>query len=164
MISPHRLTACTAGLCALASLSLAFWLTPEGEGEPGAPPPSPLNPGAAGAPAAEGWLPPSEVYSQRLLPKGEVRRDLLAGRLSLLEAAMRFQELTEAGPPFDWDWYRDFCPGHTDLERFGRQLVATGDLYLSQVDPPGQAAVRTRLEAELQEYLAGQGPGDFPGR
>src|SRR5689334_3862340 len=146
MISLNRLTACTAGLCALASLALALSAPPERESDQG---PAPQGTGPGADPLEELLSPPPELCLARSLPKVKVVQDLLAGRLSLLEAAMRFQELSEAGPPFDWERFRRPYRGRSDLERFCRQLVATGDLYLSQVDPPRQAAVRTRLEAEL---------------
>ena len=163
MISPHRLTACAACVCALASLSLALWLPAEWEGEPVDPSPGPAGPGHPGDPLGEVLTRPSDLYLRRFRHQGEAWDELRAGRLSLLEAAMRFRELGEAGPPFDWEGFRRLNPGRTDEERFCRLVLGCAPGALSGNEPSRRTLALGRLEREWQEYLAALGPDDFPG-
>lgn len=80
-----------------------------------------------------------------------IARELLAGRLTLLEAAERFRDLAEANPEFSWEGFRSRFPGASDDERHARHVIYAVGM---EGDDPGRArVVVARLEAELSEAL-----------
>jgi hypothetical protein len=108
----------------------------------------------------------SRAIIQRNEAKVEVVRRLLAGRLTLLEAAALFGHLNEQ--PADWPYQNDLrWPGASREEKLCRQVVLWAiSLAPQEGGRAGEAA--DRLEAELAALLARGGairlPGDEPGR
>ena len=82
----------------------------------------------------------------------EVTEEVVAGRLSLLDAAGRMRDFQSASPYFNWERFRESHPAGSDDERFCRMVI---DLAypLGLKDEPQREAVARRLEAELEEHL-----------
>src|SRR5262249_26386093 len=77
---------------------------------------------------------------------------VIAGRLTLREAAARYRALARGNPDFPWETFRRTYAGASDEERFCRQVIDAVQMELK--DQPDEAAeVVARLEAELQEHL-----------
>jgi hypothetical protein len=89
-----------------------------------------------------------------------VAEELIAGRLSLLEAAAALRDVYRRSPSFVPEaYYRDLRDRSRE-ERYCRDLIAAVGLQLW--DHPGQAEeVTRRLEAELEEHLR-RGPLRLP--
>jgi hypothetical protein len=84
-----------------------------------------------------------------------VTQDLRAGRLTLREAAARFQVLNQACPEFDWERFRQVFPGQTAEERHCRQVLVAAESP-SRDDPDRVDEVSTRLQAEFREMFEPQ--------
>ena len=94
---------------------------------------------------------------RRIEAKSRLAREVIDGRLTLLEAAARFRDLDLAPPPFAWDGLRCRYPGASDDELHCREVIFF--VRAEQRDRPGtDAAIVARLEAELNERL---GRGDL---
>jgi hypothetical protein len=93
-----------------------------------------------------------DLAHQLLLSKrrNKTRRDLtlrvIAGELTLQEAAARFRKLNEEAPDFSWTALRLEFPGASDEEHCCWQVIrwVEGELV---ADPARLAAVRKRLLA-----------------
>ena len=85
--------------------------------------------------------------------KQKVVRQLLDGRLTLREAAARFQELNEACSVYDWERFRETFPGRTDEERHCRQVLVAVRPYLDS-SVSASRELLARLETELEESIA----------
>jgi hypothetical protein len=85
--------------------------------------------------------------------KQKIVRDLLDERLTLRQAAARFQELNEACPAYDWERFRENFPGRTYEERHCRQVLTAVRPYLDS-DRSAARDRLARLETELEEALA----------
>jgi hypothetical protein len=88
----------------------------------------------------------------RIKAKRRIAQDVLAQRLTLLEAAEHFRDLNEGNPGVDWEVFRRAYPGCSDDERYCRQVidVVEGEVHR---DRSRAVAIRKRLEAELREHL-----------
>jgi hypothetical protein len=146
----------------LASLSLALWSHPEQDPGWWGPPQGPAGLGPLEVPQREDLSDSSEWWRQRLEPQAEVINGLLAGELTLFEAAIRFRDLSERGPPFDWENFRRVYPGRSDEERFCRKVIAEAERSSERDAPTRRAGVLARLEAELREYLGDPGTAGSP--
>jgi WD40 repeat protein len=94
---------------------------------------------------------------RRLKAKNRLAREVIDGRLTLLEAAARFRNLDLKPPPFAWDALRSIYPGASDDELHCREVIFF--VRAEQRDRPGtDAGIVARLEAELNERL---GRGDL---
>jgi hypothetical protein len=83
----------------------------------------------------------------------QVCRDLVAGRLTLLEAAAWFGAIDAAMPP-KWRLPCVAYPDHSEGERQCRRVIEYMDaLYDEEAEPGPLQAVRARLTAELQKHL-----------
>ena len=92
--------------------------------------------------------------------KEEIAARVLAGRLTLHEAAARFHELHAEAPDFNWTAFRRIVPGRSDEERHCRLVIAYAQAL---ADRPGEAeAIGARLGAELDYYLEGKEDGPVP--
>jgi hypothetical protein len=80
-----------------------------------------------------------------------IREDLVAGRLTLRQAAAALVALNAARPA-RLRIRTEYFPGDTEEERFARSTVERVGRSLAA--DPGGAAVMARLEGELKEYLA----------
>jgi hypothetical protein len=103
----------------------------------------------------------SWAYVRRLERKERVTRALLAGRLSLLEAAAYFRALNHGSPEFYWEGFRTRIPGATDDERHCNSVIDSACLSVSRRDRARAEEVDRRLRAELAEHLR-RGPLCLP--
>jgi len=97
-----------------------------------------------------------DALMQRWSAKQRVRADLLAHRITLLEAAARFRDLHLAGPPFDWDTWqfalRRCYPNASNDERICRYVIEGMQMMLSDGSEEARP-VMERLGRELDEHL-----------
>jgi len=93
-----------------------------------------------------------EAIVQRNESREAVMRELLAGRLTLLQAARRFKDLNET-PITCQDDYRSTYPGRSDGEKVCRQVLAWLERDLPDLSPSQAALLRSTLEEELAENL-----------
>jgi hypothetical protein len=84
--------------------------------------------------------------------KHELTEEVIAGRVGLLEAARRFSDLDAAAPQFNRAAFRRTWPGHTDEERYCREVMGFVRTTLSD-QPDRRHLVLGQLEAELGDYL-----------
>jgi hypothetical protein len=90
-----------------------------------------------------------EVADRRMEGKQQVTLDLIAGRLTLPEAAARFKVLndTPADCPCRYDMVAE---GKSPEERLCRQVINWAVTEVAQTSEPEALALWERLEAELQ--------------
>jgi hypothetical protein len=100
-----------------------------------------------------------ELLRQSIQVNQRIREDLVAGRLSLREAAAALAAENARRPGRLRASTVNF-PGATQEEWFAR--LAVEHLALALANKPGGAAVLARLRAELEDYLAGKGGGPGP--
>jgi hypothetical protein len=95
------------------------------------------------------------VLLGRITAKRSVILELLAGRLTLLEAADSFRVLNETPEDFPGTPHLAFYPGNSPGERQCRQVImwAEGELRGSAPPQEVRATIR-RLERELEAVLA----------
>jgi hypothetical protein len=95
--------------------------------------------------------------------KKGVVRDLLAGRLTLRQAAALFRDLDRGPPAFNWEEFRRAYPCDTDEERHCREVIDCVRGVLPANSPESEAIAR-RFEAELPDRAKpGSGPrSDLP--
>jgi hypothetical protein len=108
-----------------------------------------------------------EGADRRAAEKRALARAVIAGRLSLLQAAARFRDLNARPPAFPWEAFRQTYPGDSDDERHGREVIQFVRQEV-QLRPGAGPAMVGRLEAELQGLLERgnfrlPGPDDQPG-
>jgi hypothetical protein len=84
--------------------------------------------------------------------KEQVIRDVVAGHLSLCEAAARFRDLHQSSPLCDMSSFRQFVPGDSDEDRYCRQVIRAVESY----GPSGSDKVDRvrRLQKEFEEASA----------
>jgi hypothetical protein len=103
-----------------------------------------------------------EVTRRRIEAKQAVTRQLVDGRLTLLEAAAWFRYLNE-NPSDCQDPYRYTWPGDSDGEKLCRQVIGWAEVEVRERSSPSQADEKTRLlEAELGGHLARDGTVRLP--
>jgi hypothetical protein len=103
-----------------------------------------------------------EVVKKRVLAKHQIVDQLLAGELTLFEAAAWFGFLNDHPPEFP-DPYRQKWPGASDEEKLCRQVLSWTGVALRQTLPPGQAEEKLRhLEQILAARLAHSGNVQLP--
>ncbi len=95
--------------------------------------------------------------TQRVARRQRFCRELIAGRLTLREAAAQFQQLDAASKTFNWAHFRARVPGATDEEKQCHVAIEQVRSLLGG-DPEQERAVTRRLEAELQVLYAGAPP------
>jgi hypothetical protein len=81
-----------------------------------------------------------------------IARQVLAGKLSLLQAAVRYQDLNESYDDFCWEDFRTRYPGATDDEHACRQVIEFVKIELSD-HPQLSGLTVTKLEQELESLL-----------
>jgi hypothetical protein len=87
----------------------------------------------------------------RMREREAVCRDLAAGHLSLLEAALRFLEVYQAAVPEGPAEPMPY-PGNSEGERLCREVIDYTEFVCAQ-QPDRCAALKARLIAELQAHL-----------
>jgi hypothetical protein len=103
-----------------------------------------------------GRQPVLEARCQAALQRGnrkiQVVEEVIAGRLSLVEAAARFRDLWREEPPVSVEGFRRYYAGASDEERYCRAVIGcSGTMTTGQ--PEKDQEVTRRLEAELAELL-----------
>ncbi len=93
--------------------------------------------------------------------KDRVARTLLAGRLSLLEAAAYYRALDLGPPALDWQRFRSWWPGGSDAERHCHEVIEWAYPRACLEGDVHGRALRDRLSAELAEHLR-RGPLRLP--
>jgi len=103
----------------------------------------------------------TEAAQERTALKEAVVRRLLAGELTLLEAAARFKYLNEnAGTRRDY--FRERYPALSAEEAACRQVITWVYVELNQTARDRAAATVARLEAELEGHLRSEGKVELP--
>jgi hypothetical protein len=88
---------------------------------------------------------------QRVLAKNQIARDVIAGRMGVVEAAARVRAMP-CPPPRMWEMLRIVHGGASDEETMCRHMVCW-TCQLVDDDPARTEALRTRLETEMQAHL-----------
>jgi hypothetical protein len=95
-----------------------------------------------------------EEILDRLEQKRDIARKVIAGELTLLDAAHRYQVINESGPHFYWEGFRVYHDGDTDEERHCREVADRVEGELVATDPCLGLALRARLLTELEKWKA----------
>jgi hypothetical protein len=103
------------------------------------------------------WL--REVILWAINRRAALVSDLVAGRLTLFEAAAGFRAVQQTKERYVKPVPLSFL-GKTDEERLCRQVLACVEQRLR--DEPDQAAVVARLQQELEEHLGRDGTVHLP--
>ena len=90
------------------------------------------------------------VVEWRHQSRRQIARQVLAGQLSLSEAAARFRALNEQPPAIAEEAYRCYYPGRTDIEHSYHEVVRFVELTLADEGISSNAVV-DRLRKELRE-------------
>jgi hypothetical protein len=101
------------------------------------------------------------AIDDRRARKGRIVAALIAGRLTLLEAAGRFRALDRGPPPFYWEEFHAHFAGESDEERHCREVLAWVETELADTDPCLLVATHARLLDELETHLI-RGPLRLP--
>jgi hypothetical protein len=103
-----------------------------------------------GGPSAEGERLRKALLA-RVAARAEVVEEVLAERMSLLEAAACFRDLDHGPPPILWDRFRAFYPGDSDDERHCHEVIENVRVRVEVQGGQGRQQV-LRLEAELRQH------------
>jgi hypothetical protein len=90
--------------------------------------------------------------TQRARRKQRVAEEVLAGRLTLLEAAALFRALDHGPPEFHWGRFRASWPGKNDDERHCQEAIHWVYLALRDTNPGNAEALRQDLNTQLSEH------------
>jgi hypothetical protein len=88
---------------------------------------------------------------RRVHTKDQIARDLIAGRIGVVEAATRYGDLPYP-PPRMWEMLRMVHGGASDEETMCRHIISW-TCQLVDDEPARTEALRTRLESEMQAHL-----------
>ena len=101
-----------------------------------------------------------QIFLDREAAKHQAAMDLLAGRLTLLQAAAGFRDLEEA-LPVTWA-PRGAAPGPAEAERLCRVVMERANRWMERTLPGRAADVAARLEAELERQRQPDGTLRLP--
>lgn len=102
--------------------------------------------------------------TERIAQKERLAYELIAGRVTLFQAAARFRAVNQQHPETMQDMRKAF-PGGSDEEKLCRQVIAWAQVLLTHSTPPSQREARIgQLEAELEEQLTRTGKVTLPDR
>jgi hypothetical protein len=104
----------------------------------------------------------SAANQRRARAKERIVEQVIAQRLSLLEAAAQWGALLEENPAINWEHYRRAWPANSDAERYCWGVIEAVQCKLRK-EPARAAALTGALEAELQGHLK-QGTLRLPSR
>ena len=102
-----------------------------------------------------------EGIQKRMRAKQAVVLEVIAGHLTLRQAAARFQEVDADKPALELAYWRINYPGDTDEERYCCTVLRSVEMELSH-NPQQAQALRQRLEVELPAALRRQLPASPP--
>lgn len=94
-------------------------------------------------------------FLDNLEGKNRIIGDVINYKMTLREAAARFQSLNEACPDYDWDGFRRAFPGKTDEERHCNQVLAAVRMKVEGDHAQGSQLLK-RLEAEMHASVAAE--------
>jgi hypothetical protein len=103
----------------------------------------------------------AEQIQRCVTDRQEVVAELIAGRISLLQAAVRFRRLNQRLPE-SADAYNHFYPGNSEGERLCRYVIAYVRSTLLDESPDLAPALVERLNAELAQLLEADGAVHLP--
>jgi hypothetical protein len=103
----------------------------------------------------------TQPLMRRLQEKSRVSRELAAGRLTLLQAAVQFRDLNAQGRPNPVPLRARFA-GSTEAERVCRQVILWTYEEVEMVDAERAERLRASLEEELRQELARHGSISWP--
>jgi len=99
-------------------------------------------------------LDPRIVFANRLSDaRRRIARQVIAGRLPLLEAAAMFMDLNESHADFSQEAFRGMFHGSTDDERVCRQVIQFVRLELTVNSAADDKLTVARLEQEVESLL-----------
>ena len=93
----------------------------------------------------------AESLNRRMEVKEALIRDLIEGRATLAEVTAQFYELNSPYPQYMTAIRANF-PGRTDEEKMAHNVIYYA---LPRATPEQREALKTRLDAELQQMLIG---------
>jgi hypothetical protein len=102
-----------------------------------------------------------ELVMRRYVAKEQAVRELLAGRLTLLQTAARFRDVEES-LPVTWGPPRRASSGPAEAERLCRDVMAWAHGWVEENLPAQAAEVAACLEAELQQHRSPDGAVYLP--
>jgi hypothetical protein len=101
-----------------------------------------------------------QILLERNVVKDRAVRNLLAGRLTLLQAAAQFRDVDEALPV---TWVPQIAAtGPAEGERLCRKVIAMAKGWMEECVPAQAAAETARLEAELERHRGADGTVRLP--
>jgi hypothetical protein len=101
-----------------------------------------------------------QIYLQRYSVKEHAVQDLLAGRLTLLQAAAQFRDV-EKSLPVTWA-PRIAATGSAEGERLCRMVIAMAKGWMEENVPAAAAHMTARLAAELEHHRGPDGTVRVP--
>jgi hypothetical protein len=118
---------------------------------------------AADGPAPDDLDVALAVLVQSEEAKAAVTEEVIAGRLSLAEAAARFRALEAGRPNRHCRAPQERFPGDSEGERLCREVITHVRTRLGAEDPARARQIIARLEADLRGLLARDGTVRLPG-
>ncbi len=103
----------------------------------------------------------NEIVRERIFAQYEITNNVIAGRLTLFEAAAAFRDVRERTKVYVNRAVTNF-PGDTLEERQCRQVISWVRSELSTVSPDEGELLVEQLEAELQEHKRQHGTVRLP--
>jgi hypothetical protein len=94
-----------------------------------------------------------QILVSAMNAKEQIVVDLVADRLTLLEAAARFRELREGLPTCEMEMFRQAYPGNSDDERYCHQVIRAVESLRGRQPNEVTRAV-ARLKKELEDEAA----------
>jgi hypothetical protein len=91
----------------------------------------------------------------RVQSRYRTARDVIDGRLSLLQAAEHYRDVSEAAADFDWDEFRKRTSAASDDERYCRLVMKFVHALLERENQSQAQSFQTRLETELASMRDG---------
>lgn len=90
---------------------------------------------------------------RRMEARGALANELMAGRLTLLQAAEGFRDLDACSPAFDLKSFRQHAIGNSDVERYCGLVITVVESQLNIHYDDYATEVVTRLEKELDRHI-----------
>lgn len=101
-----------------------------------------------------------QIHIHRSVIRDRAIRELLAGRLTLVQAAAQFRDVEE-DHPVSW-WPQNAATGSAEGERLCRMVIGRATGWVESHLPSQAAAVAARLVAELEEHRSPDGTVRLP--